>query len=118
GGGDSSPVYEVVGRLLCFGLGAPFSFVSAALAVVAFLAVLARGFQILRRDGDDSWVFFAMATVGGPLTLLARQPGFIYERYFFQSFLFFLLLLAYVLDDLARRGAAGKVAAGGVAGLI
>jgi hypothetical protein len=118
GGGDSLPLYVTVGRLLCVGLGASFSLLNGALAAVACFAALARGWSVLRRDGDDSWVFFLMATVGGPLMLLARQSGFIYERYFFQSFLFFLLLLAYVLADLARRGAAGKVVAGAAVGLI
>jgi hypothetical protein len=111
GGGPSIPVAVVLGRLLCFGFGVPFTPALGVFVAALVLAVLLRGLQLLRRAGDDSWVFFAMATVGAPLMLLAIRPQFIYERYFFLPWLFFLVLLAYVLADLARRVPLGAVAA-------
>src|SRR5262249_12255504 len=50
--------------------------------------------------------------------VLATRSSFVYERYFFLPFLFFLMLLAYVLADLARHTAQGKVVAGVAVGLI
>src|SRR5258708_898192 len=112
---------EVFGRLLClgFGLDVPLSFPKVALAAVGVFVVLMRGIRILRRERDDSWVFFGMAIMGAPLMLLiASRPGFIYERYFFLPFLFFLILFAYVLADLARHRMAGKIGAGVVAAVM
>jgi hypothetical protein len=116
GGGDSEPLATVVGRLLAsslgMGLDVQLSFPKVAVAVVVAFVVLMRGFQVLRSDGDDSWVFFGIAIVGGPLVLLPRTLAFVYERYYFLPLLFFLILLAYVLADLARRAILGKIAAG------
>jgi hypothetical protein len=118
GGGPPIPVEEVLGRLLCFGLGVPFSFWGVLIVVIVVVAVYVRGVQMLRLEMDDSWAFFAMATLGAPLMVLAARPPFIYERYFFLPFLFFLLLFAYVLADLAQRSLPGRIAAGVVLLLI
>ena len=116
GGGPSDSLATVLGRLLCsslgLGLDAQPSFPLVAVAVVIAVAVLVRGFQVLRRAQDDSWVFFVTAIVGGPLLLLPRTQLFVYKRYYFLPLLFFLLLLAYALADLARRLTAGQVVAG------
>ena len=122
GGGDSDGLATVVGRLLCSSLGLGLdtepSFAKVAVAVVVVFAVFVQGFQLLRRAHDDSWVFFAMAMVGGPLLLLPRTWAFVYERYYFLPLLFFLLLLAYVLAELVRRSPLGKVVAGVVLALM
>ena len=124
GGGPSDPVATVLGRLLCSSLGLSLdrqvSFLMVAVVAAITFAIFVQGFQTLRRAQDDSWVFFVMAIVGGPLLLLPRtlqvgnadQGPFVYERYFFMPLLFFLVLLAYVLADQARRLKAGPVLAG------
>src|SRR5205085_11093147 len=51
GGGARIPVDVVAGRLLCFALGAPFSFAAAGVAAIIALGIFVRGCQILRRGG-------------------------------------------------------------------
>jgi hypothetical protein len=116
GGGPIIAPRDVVGSLLARGLGLPFApetvWVSWAL-LLGGLAITAFGLWILRREGSDEWVFFAMAIVGAPLivvfkALVSPGPTFLYERYFFIPFAFFLLLIAHVLAVAARRSMAGK----------
>jgi hypothetical protein len=111
GGAPTTSITDVLGRLLCFDLGMPFTPVFAVVAAVLAAAVLVRGVEMLRGEGDDSWVFFATAIVGAPLMLLLARPAFVYERYLFLPSLFFLVLLGYVLADLARYVSFGTVAA-------
>ena len=122
GGGPSIPLYAVLGRLLCFSLGMPFLPQFAVFAALCAVAVFARGLQLLRREGDDSWVFFSMAIVGAPLILvlpLALAEGaFVYERYFFLPLLFFLVLSCYVFADLMRCGPVCRTVAVVVLALI
>jgi hypothetical protein len=109
GGAPPTWLPEILGSLLCRGVGLPYTPLLAILVAGLALSVFAAGLQLLRRQADDSWVFFAMAIVGSPLLLLLMRPPFVYERYFFLPLLFFLLLLGYVLADLARRFRAGIV---------
>ena len=67
------------------------------------------GLVQLRREGSDEWVLYGMAIVGTPLILMGKvllgpTPLFLYQRYFFIPFAFFLLLLAHLLAVAARRG--------------
>ncbi len=118
GGGPVLAPWQVVGSLLVRGLGLPWSPASAWVSgpvLLAALAVTLLGLWLLRREGCDEWVFYGMAIIGSPLILLGKvlfglTSMFVYERYFFIPFAFFLLLLAHVLAVIARRSGAGRVA--------
>ena len=121
GGGPILPPQDVLGSLLAHGLGLPFTYGNAWIAwpvLLLSLVVTLFGLWLLRRAGDDEWVFFGMAIIGAPLvlmgkalfgSLLGQAPLFLYERYFFIPFAFFLLLLSHVLAVLARRSIAGRL---------
>ena len=121
GGGPVLPPWEVVGSLVARGLGLPFSHEMAWISwpvLLLGLAVTLAGLWLLRREGSDEWVFYGMAIVGAPLILLGKAllgelvrqpPQFLFERYFFIPFTFFLLLLAQVLAAIAKRSNIGRI---------
>lgn len=111
GGAPPQPVYLVLGRLLSLGLGvtpSPAGFIAAT-----GLAVLALGFglRVLAREEEHVWLFFAAVIVGSPALFLLGKPAYLFERYFFISFVFFLLLLSYALGALWHRSRWSALAA-------
>jgi hypothetical protein len=122
GGGPVLPAWEVVGSLLAHGVGLPFSHETAWISwpvLLVGLGITLFGLWQLRREGSDEWVFYGMAIIGAPLVLvgktlfselLGQPPMFLYERYFFIPFAFFLLLVAHVLAVVAQRSMLGRVA--------
>lgn len=99
------------------GLGMPDQAPWSALALLAAAAVLAFGFARIRRDGDDSWVFFVTAAVASPALVVAMtRYAFLRPRHLVLSILFLLLVLARLAASLLERG--GKAGAAAVAGLL
>lgn len=102
GGGPPATVGQIVRNLISLGLGGPegaWGWLLVGVAVVFFVT----GLTLLARAKRDVWAFFAAAVVGSPALFLIRPPEFLFERYFLISFVFFLLLVAFVLGDLWRR---------------
>ena len=102
GGGPPATVGQIVRDLISLGLGGPegaWGWLLVGVAVVLFVG----GLTLLARAKRDVWTFFAAAVVGSPALFLVRPPEYVAERYFLISFVFFLLLVAFVLGDLWRR---------------
>jgi uncharacterized membrane protein len=109
GGGPPSLVAVVLRNLISLGLGGPddaWGWLLVGVAIVLF----AVGLSLLARAKNDVGTFFAAAVVGSPALFLIRPPAFLFERYFMISFVFFLLLVAFVLGDLWRRSSLRPVA--------
>ncbi len=112
GGGPPAGTLEVLARLVGLGLGGPAGGWESLPFAVAAVGLLAGGLIRLRREGDDVWAFFAVTVVASPaLFLLFRRQEFLFERYLFVPFTFFLLLSALPLATLLRRGGAARLAA-------
>lgn len=109
GGGAESSVPEAVAAATAFTLGLPqlgTVFVLGTLGVV-----VAAGLLLLRRDGSDLVVLYAVGIVISPaLALTLEWRGFVFPRYFLVNAAFLLLLVAQVLAATARRGAVGRLA--------
>lgn len=92
-----------------------------AAASVALLMMAVSIFRIAR-SGSREWIFFVAVLVSAPLLYgipqLFMGPVAIMVRYFLVSFVFALLLLAYVFADLVRSGRIGTVVSAGVLGML
>jgi hypothetical protein len=104
GGGPPTGTVEVLVRLLGLGLGGPSEGWGAVPFLVAAVLLVAGGLWLLWHRGQDVWVFFATTVVVSPTLFLAlRRQEFLFERYLFVPFVFFLLLSAFVLGALVRQ---------------
>jgi hypothetical protein len=112
GGGPAQPTFLVFGRLLGLGLGFTPSAVARWLAVIFAALTLVLGLRRLAHENQRLGLFFAAAIVGSPALFLLGKPAYLFERYFLISFVFLLLLLAFVLGSLWRSSRAGACFAG------
>lgn len=121
GGGPRFTWHFVLGRLEAFTLGLPAMPAWLGLSLVIAAVLLGLGLWDLRRRGSDLWLLYAANCFVCPaLLLVVRQPERLYERYFFVSTIFFLILMAQLCTAaIARRGAWRAVATALVAaGLV
>lgn len=73
------------------------------LLIGTYLAIVAAGAFLLRREGDPSWLFYPAVLVVMPIAVvLVTKPDFLYARFFAPTFPFFSLLLAFLLGRLGR----------------
>lgn len=99
GGGPPAATGDVLASLFGQGLGG----LPAAWLLLAAWA-FAAGLWLLRREGEV-WVFFLVSCLLAPGLYLLMRPPYLFERYFFAPFAFFLLLLARVLCQPLRAKA-------------
>jgi hypothetical protein len=111
GGGPELAPLGVVGRTLVYTLGLPVQTPDAAALALAAALLLAAGLA-LARGGSDLWLFHAVAIVVSPLAITwLRGSPYVFERYYFLSASFALILLADGLSRLWRRRGVARVAA-------
>jgi len=115
-GGPELAALQVVGRTVVYTLGLPVQVTDVA-AVLLAAALLAAAGLALARGGSDLWLFHALAIVASPLALgWLRGSPYLFERYYFLSAGFALILLADGLSRLwCRRGAARAAAVAALA---
>ncbi len=111
GGGPPAVADQVLARTFGFGLGLRVSrdlgFAYACLGA----SLLALGIRQLRRQRDDSWILYAIAIGIAPVAvMLSLRPEVVAVRYFLISLALLLLLSAFLLGDLYRRGGARRIA--------
>jgi hypothetical protein len=111
GGGDPDSVFAVLGRLFAFGLGVPLPL----LAILIAVAVLVRG--LVLQDAEQR-IFFLTTILASPAVILLTRPAYLFERYFFLSFAFFLLLLADTSADLLRQPGWRRLVGGVVLAMV
>jgi hypothetical protein len=108
-GGEPYVTANVVANTLALAIGnladAPvFVYLAALSAVAAAVAALI----ILWREQSDLCVFFAVTVFLSPaLLLVITRPTFLYERYFYVSFVFLLILFSYLFGKAAQRSWTG-----------
>jgi hypothetical protein len=112
GGGASNPSFiDSYGSALAWSLGTPFAASWQLLFCIAAVLVLVAGLRRVGRDPSDPRAFFAGAIVVFPVSLaLLRGSEMLYARHFLVSMAFLVLLLAFVLAALWRRGARAAAA--------
>src|SRR5205807_1583807 len=71
-GGPPAVVEQVLLSLVSRGLGGPGAGWLAVAVLLAGLALFAYGLVLLAREGNDAWVFFAVAVLASPLLVLVR----------------------------------------------
>jgi Dolichyl-phosphate-mannose-protein mannosyltransferase len=109
-GGEPYVTVNVVANTLALAVGnlahAPvYVFLAALSAAAAAVVALA----ILWREKSDLCVFFAVTIFLSPaILLLIMRPTFLYERYFYVSYVFLLILFSYLLGKAAERGWTGE----------
>ena len=113
GGGDVNPLSKVLPSTLALAVG---SFAAqpdiAVLTALPGVAAAVAALVLLRREGSDLWIFFAVAIFVAPtLIVTIFRPALVYERYFYLNVLFFLVLCSYLLDRLWHLSAVGRSAA-------
>jgi hypothetical protein len=111
GGGPTASPFGVLASLIGRGLGGPDALKSLPFLVGA-AGLFAFGLRRLGREGSDLWVFFLVSCLLAPGLYLAMRPPFLFERYFFVSFTFFLVLASYAIVRLGRPRAENKDAPG------
>ena len=104
-GGDPNVSINVIAHTLALSVGSfaeqPLYVLLAGLLAAAAAVAAVVG---LRRERADLWVFFAVTVGFSPaLLLLVTRPPFLYERYFYISYTFLLLLFSYLLGRAAQR---------------
>lgn len=104
GGGPPAPTGDVIARLISVGLGGPAEGWERFPWLLGAMLLLTTGLWRLHREGRDIWLFFLVAVAVSPALFLIRRTPFLFERYFFVSFVFFLLLVGHVLGTLWRAG--------------
>ncbi|MBY0230436.1 MAG: hypothetical protein K2W96_14220, partial [Gemmataceae bacterium] len=92
-GGPGYVVSDVLLSLVSRGLGGPGSGGLAVAVALLGLSLFAVGMARMIRDGEDAWVFFAVAVLASPLLVLILPPPFLFERYFALPWVFFLLVV-------------------------
>lgn len=100
-GGPPGPIWPAVERLIVVGLGGEPTL--GLVSLTLFVMLLVGGLIVLGQQ-SDVWVFFAVTVAASPALFLLLRPPFVFERYFLISFVFFLLLTAYLLGELWHRG--------------
>lgn len=109
-GGPSYPVGQVLRQLagdaLGLGKGA-----AAAIGGALVLGIAAARILHLRRKGDGSWVFYAVAVFVAPAAVLVLNRGLLYPRYLLVPVPFLFVLLGDALAELLRAGPRRRVAA-------
>ena len=102
------PVYrleDVVVETLSLTLGGPPAGAFSVAIAIGAVAVFCTGLILLRRQGDDRWLFYLGVIVAGPaLLMLITRRNEVYVRYFLLAVVFFLLLASQVCCWLWRRG--------------
>jgi hypothetical protein len=112
GGGPRFTWYYVLGRLSAFTLGLPAGASASIAATLAVAALIAIGLVTLRRERSDLWLLYAANCLIFPAALLlVRQPERLFERYFFVSAVFFVMLTAQLLALWVQRGGAWRTLA-------
>ena len=118
GGGPPFRISEVVRRTLSLAVNGPAAGSLSNLAAAVAAAIVVIGIADLYARKDDEWVFFAVAVVLAPASvLLVYHARYLDPRYFFVLLPFFWLLAARSLARVWLRGFAGRVAAAIFAGL-
>jgi hypothetical protein len=126
-GGPPGPVWPAVERLLAVPLGSALpGWVTSGpggpawelFLVGCSAGLLLGGLKLLRDKKSDVWAFFAVAVFASPALFLLRPPPFVFERYFYIPYVFFLLLTAHVLGACYRRGRAAWLVGGAVVLLV
>jgi hypothetical protein len=112
GGGPERELLEVIVNTACLGWGLPLTRMSGIIALVLFAGATAWGLRLLWRSRSDLWVFFLVQVIIAPALFALLAPAeLLYERYFLLPLAFWLLMPAWLLADLLRRGVAGRVIA-------
>lgn len=95
------PVYrwsDVIGRATILLLGFPDAPALRIAGIAAVVVIVLAGSVVLRRRGDDSWLFYPVMCLACPaLFLVVMQPRYLYFRYFVVCFPFVYLLLGYLI---------------------
>jgi hypothetical protein len=116
GGGQPYRTLDVVHETAAYTTGMPQTFGTAALLLIAAVAIA--GIGLLWREGSPRWSFFPLVLAGVPGALLIlTNPPILYFRYFLVPVAFFCLLAGDVLGWLAHRGTAARIAAAALLGL-
>jgi len=113
GGGDYQ-MADVVVESLALAVGLVGTHAQMIPVACAALALLAWGLLAMWRDDRPRAVFFAVVIIISPaVVFMVHRPGFIYPRYFYFSWLFFLILLGYMLSTIEASWKHGRLAMGG-----
>jgi hypothetical protein len=105
GGGPELGVLDVVSSTAALLLGVPDTSPLKWVALGFLVLLQLGGLQVLRREGRDDWLFFALVCFCVPaLVLVIARPELLYPRYFFVCLPFALYLLSVALYALIEAG--------------
>ncbi|MFO0846199.1 MAG: glycosyltransferase family 39 protein [Gemmataceae bacterium] len=121
-GGPPGRLWPPIERLLAVPLGSelfpliagrPVSQVVNPVLVFCSAGLFLGGLKVLSERKSDLWVFFLVAVVASPTVFLLRPPPILFERYFYISYAFFVLLVAQMVGFRFRQvlGRLGRVRA-------
>jgi len=109
GGGDPHDAAWVASRVIGFSFGVPVPEGLALPGLAVLAGILALALLRMARHDDDQWIAFAVTLGLAPLAVMTlMRPEVVAVRYFLIGIAFGLLLLASLLADAIRSGAAGK----------
>ncbi len=105
GGGPIYTVWNVIEQVAALLLGFPQEPAFQVIAVICVTGLLAKGTQMLHRNGDEEWLFYPIVLIFAPLLMvILTRPEYLYARYFVVCFPFFYLLLSRLLGLWWRSG--------------
>jgi len=114
--GPVRPFFEVIRKLMHYGLGLPMHQGFRFPGLIAVLATAAAGISLYKKSAGNIWTFFLTSALISPVvlfvffSLFTNLPTNIYApRHFFINVMFFPLLLARVLSTGFQRNRAGRI---------